>query len=329
MHIYDRFICIDTYDYDYFYKTIQSQRSKIIRKELKQLYHSFSINTFKNIDFIPNNCSIFIENWQFDIFFNFVNTKKLYVILSGSRKIEDPLPLFKRWSWNYAFDGSVLYISDPMFYKYKDCILGWYYGSYEFNIYKYIKKIIDIINKKYNFQHIIFYGSSGGGFAALQVNTYYTNTLAIAINPQIYINKYHYADKFKNCTGIDLDLPDKYNRNKLDILLKSSMSKFFIIQNDSDKHDCSVHLFPLLKEYNLKPKYGLQNYNNLYLWIYHTVGGHNAQEDVNILQFILSISNSILNNNNFSNTEHNLAIAINELWAQIYWLKYTIKSHQK
>ena len=138
MHIYDKFSSIDTYDYDSFYNIIQSQRTELIRNELKQHYASLSLHDFKKSADIPSNCSILIEKWQFDIFFNFINTKKLYIVLSGSRKIGDPLPLFKRWSWNAAFDGSVLYISDPMFYKFKDCILGWYYGSYEFNIYKYI-----------------------------------------------------------------------------------------------------------------------------------------------------------------------------------------------
>lgn len=329
MHIYDKFSSIDTYDYDSFYNIIQSQRTELIRNELKQHYASLSLNDFEKSADIPSNCSILIEKWQFDIFFNFINTKKLYIVLSGSRKIGDPLPLFKRWSWNTAFDGSVLYISDPMFYKFKDCILGWYYGSYEFNIYKYINKIVETINKKYNFQHIIFYGSSGGGFSALQAATYYSNSFAIAINPQIYISRYHYANKFKQHTGIDLNLPDKYNRNKLDTLLKESSSKFFILQNDSDRHDCTEHIFPLLKKYNIKPRYGLQSSGNLYIWIYHAVGGHNSQEDMHILQFILAISNTILENNTLSDTERKFAIALNELWAQIYWLKYTIKNIAK
>ncbi len=308
---------------------MQSQRAKVIRNELKQHYVSLSLDVFEKTADIPSNCSILIEDWQFDIFFNFINTKKLYIVLSGSRNIGDPLPLFKRWSWNSAFDGSVLYISDPMFYKFKDCTLGWYYGSYEFNIYKYIKKIVEIIHNKYNFQHIIFYGSSGGGFAALQAATYHSNSFAIAINPQIYINRYDYADKFKQHTGIDLNLPDKYNRNRLDILLKKSSSKFFILQNASDKHHCTDHLFPLLKEYHLKPRYGLQNSNNLYLWMYHAFGGHNSQEDMDILQFILIISNIILENNVFSDTECKLAIAVNELWSQLHWFKYVINTFQK
>lgn len=329
MHIYDKFLRIDTYDYNSFCNIMQSQRTRVIRNELKQHYVSLSLDDFEKTADIPSNCSISIEDWQFDIFFNFINTKKLYIILSGSRKIGDPLPLFKRWSWNSAFDGSVLYISDPMFYKFKDVTLGWYYGTYEFNIYEYINKIVGIINNKYNFQNIIFYGSSGGGFAALQAATYYSNSFAIAINPQIYISRYYYANNFKKHTGIDLNSPDKYNRNKLDILLKQSSSKFFILQNDSDKHDCTEHIFPLLKQYNIKPKYGLQNNRNLYLWMYHAVGGHNSQEDMNILQFILTISNTILENSTFSDSENKLAIALSELWAQIYWLKHTIETLQK
>ena len=331
MYIYEKFTDMDTYDYDSFYDTIQSQRATVIRNELEPIATRFSLDDFDNAADVPENCSVSIDGWQFDLFFNRINVEKLYVVLSGSRKADDPLPLFKRWSWNAAFDGSVLYISDPMFYKFEDCALGWYFGSEEFNIYTYIRKIIDILKKKYAFQHIIFYGSSGGGFAALQAAAYCEDSLAIAINPQIYINRYpYYARAFKRTTGIDLDLPDKYNRNKIDGLLKNSSSKFLIIQNASDKHGCTAHIFPLLQKYNIKPKYGLQKHDNIYLWIYDAIGGHDSQEDMHILQFILFIADAIIKKEFISDVESKFALALNEIWAKIYWLKYyTMTNSQK
>ena len=68
MHIYDKFSSIDTYDYDSFYNIIQSQRTELIRNELKQHYASLSLHDFKKSADIPSNCSILIEKWQFDIF---------------------------------------------------------------------------------------------------------------------------------------------------------------------------------------------------------------------------------------------------------------------
>ena len=38
--------------------------------------------------------------------------------------------------------------------------------------------------------HVIFFGSSGGGFAALQASLHFPESLAVAINPQTSIGKY-------------------------------------------------------------------------------------------------------------------------------------------
>ena len=68
MHIYDRFSIIDTYDYDSFYKIMSSQRSKVIRRELNTTYTPSDLHNLNISDEIPNNFSILIDDWQFDIF---------------------------------------------------------------------------------------------------------------------------------------------------------------------------------------------------------------------------------------------------------------------
>ena len=103
--------------------------------------------------------------------------------------------------------------------------------------------------------------------------------------------------------------------------MKDCESKFLIIQNDTDKHHCKEHLFKLMENLKIYPKYGLQNTLNFYFWIYHAFGSHNSVEDIHILQFIIYIYNKI-KHFNIQEIDYKLCIAINELWAQIYWLKY-------
>ena len=322
MHIYDKYKIIYSYDYSEYINKTKHQRNTQIFKQLNiKNSISLTIKEFIKIKNIPDNCSVMFKDIKFDIFFNYNSNNKLYVILSGF-KTGEQIPLFKRWSWNMAFDGSVLYISDPMFYLFPKIKLGWYYGTQDINIYSYMYKLIYIIKRKYNFNNLIFYGSSGGGYAALQCATYFKNSLAIAINPQIYINKFGYSKEFYKITNIDLDKKDKYERNLLvDRILKSN-SKFFIIQNETDKDHCSNHLFPFMKKINIALKYGLQAKNNIYIWIYHAFGGHNAQENKEILQFIIYISNFIIENKKITSYEETLCIAFSELWAQFFWLKY-------
>lgn len=54
---------------------------------------------------------------------------------------------------------------------------------------------------------ITFYGSSGGGYAAILASTLLVGSNAIVINPQIYLNRYikRVYDKFLNDTGHDED----------------------------------------------------------------------------------------------------------------------------
>ena len=277
----------------------------------------------KDIDLCDDHFHLIKDGWIFDILLTRHQEKKLFVLFGGARTLtQKNLYSFSRWSYFPFMAGNVLSIVDPMFYKFPNLELGWYYGTQDINIYSYMYKLIYIIKRKYNFNNLIFYGSSGGGYAALQCATYFKNSLAIAINPQIYINKFGYSKEFYKITNIDLDKKDKYERNLLvDRILKSN-SKFFIIQNETDKDHCSNHLFPFMKKFNIALKYGLQAKNNIYIWIYHAFGGHNAQENKEILQFIIYISNFIIENKKITSYEETLCIAFSELWAQFFWLKY-------
>lgn len=330
MHIFDKFVKIPSYQYQEICDSIKKQRNTEIRKNLLDgESKSFSFEDFQHTTDIPHKFNININAWTFDCLFNFINNHKLYIILSGYKNAKDSVPLFKRWSWNYAFDGSVLYISDPMLRKYKNLSLGWYYGSSNDCLYEYISNIVRIINKKFNFTHNIFYGSSGGGYAALQASTYMENTFSVAINPQIDIKNFSYTNAFITCTGINLYENDKFDRNNLINRLVHSKSNFLIIQNDTDSVHVINHLIPLMKKYAMQPQYGIQKNKNLFVWLYHAFENHNAQENKIILQFILYIVDKLIKHQSIPNEIKKLSIAVNEIWAQLFWLSYCVsKQHE-
>lgn len=329
MHIYEKFLPIELSDYNLIYEEIQNQRhSKIYSDLLSCSKYTFTLEELYKLSDIPNNLCITISKFKFDMLFNYINKTKLYIILSGAKNSNDKLPIFRRWSWNSAFDGSVLYIADPMLTYYKDLLLGWYYGNEEENIYTYIYNIVKAFRDKFKFKNIIFYGSSGGGFAALQACCYFKDAFSIAINPQTNILNYTYAQKFVNITGINL-YNDKFNRNDIANIIKTSTSNFLIIQNDTDIHHFTHHLLPLLKKYNMNPQYGIQKKENLFVWIYHALGGHLAQEDMDMLQIILYLVDKILHNKELSTEEKNIAIAISEIWAKIFYFRRQLENAHK
>ena len=248
----------------------------------------------------------------------------MFVIFSGSRDIDtDKLPVFKRWSYYRFIDSIVLNIADPMFYKYENLNLGWYYGNQNESYIEYLSEIIKKIQSLFQIQdnNLFFFGSSGGGYVALQLSMYFKNTIHIAINPQISISKYYYASKFTQKTGINLQIKDFFRRNETDQIIieriKQNLNKFIIVQNVKDEHDCSIHLFPLLNKLDIGfLHFGINSFNSLYVWLYSCLGGHNAQGDQYIFSYILYLANKISRNGEVTHLDDFIFKSISIFWKQ-------------
>lgn len=264
-----------------------------------------------------------------------INTAdSLFVIFSGARTVKngvivDQLPIFKRWSYYEFTDSIVLNIADPMFHKHGNLALGWYYGSKTESYIEYLAKIIEYVCNTLNIKHekLFLFGSSGGGYVALQLSMYLKNANHIAINPQIFLDKFSYSKEFCRQTGINLTEKDPYRRNEtIDIIkekILSNDSKFLILQNLQEKRDCEEHIFPLLKNLGIQKLHlGLNEYQNLLFWLYSCVGGHNTQGDQLIFSHILYLAKKLSSSDKISSYDHFLIKNISCLWRQIEWYKF-------
>ncbi|WP_156963057.1 hypothetical protein [Halomonas alkaliantarctica] len=120
--------------------------------------------------------------------------KNLFVLFSGDVPREKySLPVFQRWSWAPYFPGNTLYVADPMLRHSDSLGLAWYAGDQYVDPMEKIAKLLGLLCKQHNIEesNIVFYGSSGGGFAALRALLFFEKASAIAINPQTDISKYH------------------------------------------------------------------------------------------------------------------------------------------
>lgn len=249
---------------------------------LEKLYETIESGTF----------SIDLDNAHFRCVFNKNKGDFLYVSYNGSRKNTiNYNPQFPRWSYSSIYNGYYLGIDDPMYFKYKDLKLGWYYGT---KTHSYIKSSINIvmtIAKKFNIKNnkIIFFSSSGGGYASIYAASLIENSLSISINPQIYLHKYPQSNEFENITGISLNCKDILLRNNIDKIIIKSHSNHLIIVNAECYHDYYFHLKPLCSSLNIKIRYGLNIKDNVMIWIYDSVGAPNAHslfETKSIFTFI-------------------------------------------
>lgn len=289
-------------------------------------------------DCLHDRFSIDYSNYHFECLINMPNSEEIgdsmFVIFSGARDLKkDRLPVFKRWSYHKFVDSIVLNIADPMFYKFNDLCLGWYYGDENesaiklcADIIKKIQSLLSISNKK-----LFFFGSSGGGYVSLQMAMYFSETTHIAINPQIILSNFFYGKTFSEITGINLLARDDFKRNQtIEIIknrIKNSTNRFFIIQNLQCKDDCTLQLFPLMKELGIsKFHFGLNNYKNFALWMYSCIGGHNAQGDQLIFSYVIYIAQKISEGSELTDFDFFLIKNISCIWRQREWFLSQHKS---
>lgn len=321
---YDRFSPLDFSNYDYFLKGINDQFlnfKKIDRKIQTENIQSYELNKLPNS--FSNRFSILVNGTSYQCLFDpKKNSQKLFVVFSGARTPKDKMPMFKRQSYYPFIPMNVLHIADPMFEKFSGLNLGWYYGN---DTTSYIEDISILIIKfaekiGVNTKDIFLFGSSGGGYVALQISKYLADTTHIALNPQIQIKEYPGRKTFERVTSYSLESEDKFERTETINVVSRSKNKFLIVCNIDDRHDCEKHLFPLCKKIGIKKlNLGLNNIGNYYIWAYKVMGGHNAQGDQYIFSYITYLAERINDNEPLSPFEDMVFKNVSCLWRLIEW----------
>lgn len=138
---------------------------------------------------------------QFDLIAYFRDSPNLLCFGSGAqnpyRKTKDGLtikpPFFDRWSWYDFFEENYLVISDPTHYVDRNVQIGWYVGNRDIWYLEVISNIIEkiAINRKVTNNNIMFYGSSGGGFASIGLATLVRGSHVLVNNAQFFVMNYH------------------------------------------------------------------------------------------------------------------------------------------
>ena len=251
--------------------------------------------------------------WHRGILWNcFLNQKAgdlLLVILNGRRKnskIE-----FKRWSWHPFVEGTLLNIDDPMIQQHEGLELGWYFGTDEVDYCDYVVEIVRSFAEKIKANGVIFYGSSGGGTAAIRCAAKYNGSISITINPQLYLSAHKYAESFQKITHLDL---------KNDAWQRENLVKYISAENTESKHiicinrkseDDRIQLGHLLKNCNAID-IGLHSIgDNCILWLYDAkwYKPHSAQEWPAMFLAIMNLA---------ENFWHSNAIQLKKMYANEY-----------
>ncbi|GHA01210.1 hypothetical protein DC083_03430 [Ignatzschineria ureiclastica] len=244
------------------------------------------LGSIKNLDINELNSSNLVEgrndirtsNYIFNTFYKKGTSSKLTVLLNGAvgdrKKVI--LPVFQRYSWASEIEDHVLNINDPTLELDKNLRLGWYLGSKKFPLLPEIREVILQVAKSLNISigDIVIYGSSGGGFAALNIAAYMGNNIkSVAINPQIQIKDYiatSTVNLFYEVSGFEYS---DYHTSIIDVIRsKENDFKGLIYQNEKDVHHYTKHFTPLLEALNI----GTNNFihSNIKYIIFNDPRGH-------------------------------------------------------
>jgi hypothetical protein len=169
-------------------------------------------------------------------------------------RTEEKVPFFV--DQNVCNHGTAtLFVSDPAFSVDSSLGLGWFHGNSRLDFTAIFPVVLQRIKEVGKHKRIIFFGVSGGGYAAALFSSMFPGSIAVAVNPQTKIWKFNFLavsqylqgsfgiaaepetleSAVKSAIGGDLS---RYYRSKV-------RNRLIYVQNTHDHHQ-TVHAQPFL-----------------------------------------------------------------------------------
>ena len=102
----------------------------------------------------------------------------------------DSLPFFSGQTITKGAPANRVWIQDPTLYLDERLNLSWFAGNHKMDVQGVLTDVIRKLLATHGSKHAIFFGASGGGFAAMYYSRQFPESLAVAINPQTNIRLY-------------------------------------------------------------------------------------------------------------------------------------------
>lgn len=162
------------------------------------------------------------------------------------------LPRFERGQSLAGLGINQMVFADPTLDLDPGLSLAWFLGTRTQDLHEEIALFVTDRMSSLGLKRVLLSGSSGGGFAALQVAAFIPGSAVVAFNPQTSVTSYHprLAQKATDAVFADEDLTRKETLQRLDVAeryraLNSKVDILFVC-NDGDTHHSSAHREPFL-----------------------------------------------------------------------------------
>jgi hypothetical protein len=159
-------------------------------------------------------------------------------------------PIFQRRRSHDGLSLPYMLISDPTLDLDSRLTLGWYLGGATQNIYPVIARMIEAATADLGLARALLIGSSGGGFAALQVASYMESADVLAFNPQTSIDKYFERLRERALRAVFGELPSDLDDQRSDLISRyvhvHGDVSATLVQNRGDVHHETFHRLPFV-----------------------------------------------------------------------------------
>lgn len=238
------------------------------------------------------------DDFEYDFLFSTGEKDRLFVFLSGDapRHKFQP-PVFQRWSWAKTVPGHFLAISDPILKLSDDIGLGWYIGTQDRDPTETLMALIAKVAASVEVapQDIYFYGSSGGGFAALRLAARTPGSTAIVINPQIVVTDYasRGVQRFldRHFGGLSPSEAIRAYPDRFSVLPQcgelSERNNVLYVQNTLDDHHLKAHFKPFAAGAGLSESNGHRT-KRAEVMFFEEPAGHNKAEPRQMVPAIIN-----------------------------------------
>lgn len=246
-----------------------------------------------------------IDDGEFNVAYRFKSepgAKYLFVMPNGAvDRSKVPLPVFARWNWGKVLGGHVLSVCDPTLGLDPMLRLGWFLGTRAskdpmlmlLRIVRSTQLRLGVAD-----QHVIFYGSSGGGFAALRAAAMLDVGRVIGINIQTLISTYYVNsakaaakvfDPKASLAASSERFPQRWDalRSVDEGRARGRDLRVLYIQNVDDPFHYERYYVPFCEKYGLPVSGGLSADGKMLSNVYTSVNGHGT-EPPEVVKYIVS-----------------------------------------
>ncbi|PRB72736.1 hypothetical protein [Arthrobacter sp. MYb213] len=251
------------------------QKKKLARNlarfSFKQNDYS-SLQSFFSQEALPGISTIKYGTGYLDVYFEDRGSKNTIVIFHAAQsKTWKSYPVFSGMSMMEGLDANIIAVSDPSLALGLE--LAWFAGNQHQRLQIQLPGVIrHILSSVRTAEKLIFFGASGGGFAALYYSYLFPESLALVANPQTKIGNYtkFAVDNYTEMAWDSLDLDNVNITSDLTKLYRDGFpNKIAYLQNIRDGHHRDRHLAPWVRGLDTSP-------NNLFLLLDDWGPGHIA-----------------------------------------------------